>query len=508
MSTNCKKDHFNSDEHIQKFNSVIEIDITSSFEHTFIAIKCKFLDTRYNYIYTDLYFKKHIKNIILENIDENQYYKSYITKKNMITVNHNDDKYFFSEKFNSNNIISDANRIESLEKNEQYMKPYLMKNNTDDYEYDINQIYEDLDKINMNKTGNVVKTISSIGCIVNISQCELLRGSSLEKVPKIFYNSKIINIIKNTDEKCFLYCYIRKYLNPIKKHSERVSKLDIKIAKELENLYEYNFDNVRINDLNKIEDLFEKNIYVYTCDMNMKNKIPIYKSDKIYKKYLDLLLYENHYMIIKKMNLFFNSDSRYIFCRNCCNSFYSKSKYDDHIQFCNTNKTMILMPSRYKYLEFRNMKNTIKLPFTVFADIESYMVHKNAKQDTHNHLMSGYYLNCTNEKYSKEVKLFDKLEDFRDSLISELDYIEDINDNVFYYEIDMSTFDQEKFDKTTHCKYCNYDFQQKHNGRIITLREIVDKYKLKRIIDDFEYNNINKETQDNLIKYYKSLDKN
>ena len=72
----------------------------------------------------------------------------------------------------------------------------------------------------------------------------------------------------------------------------------------------------------------------------------------------------------------------------------------------------------------------------------------------------------------------------------------------------MSTFDKKKFDKITHYKYCNRDFNQKYNGRIITLREKVDKYKLKRIIDDFDYNNINKETQDNLIKYYNSLDNN
>ena len=41
----------------------------------------------------------------------------------------------------------------------------------------------------------------------------------------------------------------------------------------------------------------------------------------------------------------------------------------------------------------------------------------------------------------KKVKLFDKLEDFRDNLINELDYIENINENVLNYEIDMSTFD-------------------------------------------------------------------
>ena len=171
----------------------------------------------------------------------------------------------------------------------------------------------------------------------------------------------------------------------------------------------------------------------------MKNKIPIYKSDNNYEKYLDLLLYENHCMIIKKINLFFNLNNKYVFCRNCCNNFFSRTKYDEHLTFCETNKTMILMSSRNKYLEFRNIKNTIKLPFVLFADIESYMIQKTIKKSVHNHLMSGYYLNCINEKYSKEVKLFDKLEDFRDNLIKELDYIENINENVFNHEIDMST---------------------------------------------------------------------
>ena len=32
-------------------------------------------------MYTDLYFKKHIKDIILKNIDDTKYYKSYIIKK-------------------------------------------------------------------------------------------------------------------------------------------------------------------------------------------------------------------------------------------------------------------------------------------------------------------------------------------------------------------------------------------------------------------------------------------
>ena len=121
--------------------------------------------------------------------------------------------------------------------------------------------------------------------------------------------------------------------------------------------------------------------------------------------------------------------------------------------------------------------------------------------------MSGYYLDCLDKKYSKKVQLFDKLEDFRDNLIKELDYIENINENVFNYEIDMSTFNQKEFDDVKSCKYCNHNFENKFNGRQITLTVKVDKYKLKRIIDDFDNNNINEETQNNLKQYYNSLNK-
>ena len=75
------KEHFETEEHINKFNSVCKIKIDKSLEDSFIKIKCEFIDTRYNYIYTDLYFKKYIKEIIFKNIDTNKYYKSCLIKK-------------------------------------------------------------------------------------------------------------------------------------------------------------------------------------------------------------------------------------------------------------------------------------------------------------------------------------------------------------------------------------------------------------------------------------------
>ena len=415
----------------------------------------------------------------------------------MLDFNYKAELQHYSEKYNSNNIINDIYNIEHLEKNDEYLKPYLIENNTNDYQYDIDKMYEDLDKVNFIKSGNSITYINNMGCDLKITECELLHGSqhNFEKIPKIFYDSKAINIIKNKDDKCFIHCYIRKYLRQDNKHPERVSLKDKEFIKKLEEELEYNFDNVKIKDLDQIENLLEMNIYVYSCDRNFKNKIPIYKSDKNDKNFLNLLLYENHYMNIKKIDKFFypNLKNKKYFCRSCSNTFFSEIKYNDHVKFCQSNKPMILLPSKNRYLEFKNLKNTIQHNFIAFADIESYTKYQDKNIYEHNHLMSGYYLHCLKEKYSKNVQLFDKLEDFRDNLINELDYIENINDKILNYEIDMSTFNQKQFYNVKFCKYCNYIFKESYNGRKITLTEKVDKYKLKRIIDAFENNNINEE---------------
>ena len=214
-------------------------------------------------------------------------------------------------------------------------------------------------------------------------------------------------------------------------------------------------------------------------------------------------------MIINNISRFFypNDKNKIFFCRNCCNRMYSEKKYNEHLQFCQTNKSQILMSSQNKYLQFKSLQNSIQHNFIAYADVESYMIHNEKNIYNHEHLMSGYYLHCINEKYSKKVQLFDKLEDFRDNLIDELDYIKNINDKL-NFDIDIKHFNKEEFHKVKKCKHCDHKFNEDYNNRKITLIEKVDKYKLKRIIDDFGQNNINEETQNILKKYYENLDNN
>ena len=166
------------------------------------------------------------------------------------------------------------------------------------------------------------------------------------------------------------------------------------------------------------------------------------------------------------------------------------------------------MSTSNKYLQFKNLQNTIQHNFICYADIESYMIHNEKNIYNHEHLMSGYYLHCINKKYSKKVKLFDKLEDFRDNLINELDYIKNINEIKLNFNIDIKNFNKEEFNKVKSCKHCDHKFNEDYNNRKITLIEKVDKYKLQRIIDYFDNNNINEETQNNLEKYYENLNDN
>ena len=157
------------------------------------------------------------------------------------------------------------------------------------------------------------------------------------------------------DNKCLLYTYIGKHLNPITVNPSRITKRDIQISKELINEFDIDFENVSIGEINEIEEFLECNIHIFGCNENLYNKKIIRKSLKNYDKDLDLLLVDNinHYVLIKDINKFISNNSHIIkSCRNCLNSFYSLDKYNFHIEYCKNRKPKKLLPSFKKYMQF------------------------------------------------------------------------------------------------------------------------------------------------------------
>ena len=371
----------------------------------------------------------------------------------------------------------------------------------------------DLEDINIISEGDIeydasqIKIIQNTRLLVKMSECQLFSaGDSLEinKIPELFSKKKNLVIIKNlNDNKCLLWCYIRKHLNPVINNISRVNKKDIQFSKELIDEHNIDFENISNGEIDNIEDILVCNIHIFGCDKKLNNKKIIRKSLKNYDKDLDLLLINeiNHYILIKNINHFIGNNSHIVkSCRNCLNLFYGEQKYKFHIEYCKNRKPKKLLPSFKKYMYFENLKNCIKSNWIIHSDFEC-IIDPITKE--HEFISGGFYIEYKNEKYSKDIQKFYNLEEYTKCLYNELKYIEEIEENFLQNPIDYSNFNEKEFDNTLQCKYCNCDFNHPYNDRCIILNEIVDKEKLQYILDNNDFN----EEVNNIAKnYYDSLD--
>ena len=120
--------------------------------------------------------------------------------------------------------------------------------------------------------------------------------------------------MKNDDNKCFLYCYIRKFKNVITNNLSRICKKDLFIAEEIIDECSMDFENVSLDELDKIENLLKVNIHIFGCNKKFNSKEIIRKSKSDFDKDLDLLLTDEikHYVLIKNINKFISDNSHVI----------------------------------------------------------------------------------------------------------------------------------------------------------------------------------------------------
>ena len=148
---------------------------------------------------------------------------------------------------------------------------------------------------------------------------------------------------------------------------------------------------------------------------------------------------------------------------------------------------------------FENLKNCIKSNWLIHSDFECII---NPLTKEHKFISGCYYIECKNKKFSKYIQSFFSLEEYTKSLYNELKYIEEVEEKYLNNPIDYSNFDQEKFDNTLKCKYCDCEFNDEYNDRCVILNEIIDKQKLEYILDsndfDQEVNNLARNYLDSL----------
>ena len=304
-----------------------------------------------------------------------------------------------------------------------------------------------------------IMTIQNSRLIVKICECDHFSGGNeIDKIPELFFKKRNLFIMKNDDNKCFLYCYIRKFKNIVSNNLSRITKKDLLIAEEIKYECNMDFENVSLDELDKIENLLKFNIHIFGCNKKFNSKKIIRKSKSDFDEDLDLLLIDDIKHYINR----FISDNSHVTktCRNCLNVFYSEIKYKDHIEYCKFRKPKKLMPSFKKYMRFENLKNCILNNWIIHSDFEC-TIDPITKE--HRFLCGGYYLECRNSKSSKKVQTFYDLKEYTIYLVKELVYIDDIESKYLQNEIDYSAFNQEEFDNVKICKYCKCEFNHPYN---------------------------------------------
>ena len=145
------------------------------------------------------------------------------------------------EKFNIDNM----NEIDNIDKLNLKNFKHLKSFHFDDLYGRDRDVYDgtvvDQKQINIISEGDIeydasqIKTIQNTRLLIKMSECNIFSaGDSLEidKIPDMFFKKKNLVIIKNlNDNKCLLWCFIRKHLNPIEKNVTRINKKDIEISK-------------------------------------------------------------------------------------------------------------------------------------------------------------------------------------------------------------------------------------------------------------------------------------
>jgi hypothetical protein len=222
---------------------------------------------------------------------------------------------------------------------------------------------------------------------VNIAMYKPLAGSSYMKLPADISNSMcgLINM-KNDDKKCFMWSHVR-HLNPKVRRATDITQSDRNFRVNLD--YKGIDFPVKISDIDKIERKNSIGISVFGYK-GKKQFYPIRITKANHEDHMELLLLGDddggkHYVLIKDVNRMLCSVSKHKekkhFCLHCLHSCTSEEILEKHKEIClEVNGTQATkLPEEGTKIKFKNHRNSMAVPFVIYADFESMLVPEERK---------------------------------------------------------------------------------------------------------------------------------
>ena len=198
-----------------------------------------------------------------------------------------------------------------------------------------------------------------------------INGLTYVKFP--IRTSSILNI-QNNDTYCFVWSILAD-IHPVNENPHRVSNY-IPYQNEL-NITDIDFNNgMRITDIDKFENLKNQlsiNVFEYSKDEDNDYKlVPLYISKHNQnRRIIDLILYKNHYILLKKLHVFIGKHDNSYICRNCLNSYTVQSKLNTHKKLCGNKSKSVYIPSNETHVKWNKYYQKMPIYSSIIADFEA-----------------------------------------------------------------------------------------------------------------------------------------
>ena len=335
--------------------------------------------------------------------------------------------------------------------------------------------------INYNKLGSNCVLSKILRMDINFIDYVPISGGSYIKLPTDLKNKKAIINMENDDDQCFKWAVTRA-LNLKNRDNERIDEDLIKKSEEL------NWVGIEFPVKLKKIDKFEKNnpdISINVFGYEDEKPYPLRISQFVDRTHcVDLLFITNkdtdHYCLIKSLSRLLSTQTskgrrKQHYCRNCLQGYDQEEKLQNHQRYCYDNAPLrIELPKEGATVQFKNYKNSMRVPYIVYADFESITkpintCTPNSKQSYtkqyQKHVPSSfcYYIKCFDDNlykgkpvtYIAESDEDDVAQKFIDSIERDLKKI--------FSKIDlikkkvMTDEDEKNFEVAVKCHICEKD---------------------------------------------------
>ena len=294
-----------------------------------------------------------------------------------------------------------------------------------------------------------------------------LNGSNYVKIP--LRSNPTLNV-ENNDEYCFLWSILA-FLHPCNNnHSNRVS--NYRPCFDELNIQDFDFSKgFKCSDVHKFHELnnlsvnfFELNFYQ---DQNQwKHKlIPNEINKNNSARVIDLAIYKNHYVLIKKLDVFLGDHNKRFICRRCLSSYTSENMLMKHKLKYENNDITSIKNSNESHLYWKKHFHKNPLYFRIYADFEadnekdnSIIGNKTTNIYKQNPVLNGYRIvsemeNVSKSDYYKSPLGYNNVDWFVDEVIKLEKKI------AFFFkntkkDISMKEEDEEGFKNNNICRFC------------------------------------------------------